>query len=106
MLYEVITVRVITITGGADLAEPFEMPAEIPKGAVVIIDDEHPGRLKLSERAYDTRVAGVVSGANGVNPGLTLQQEDKLADGQQVALSGVITSYSIHYTKLYDPHRA
>lgn len=81
-------VKVLTITGGADLAEPFEMRSDIPKGAVVVIDEENPGKLKLSERAYDTRVAGVVSGAGGVNPGLTLQQNAKLDSGQQVALTG------------------
>jgi len=85
----VLTTKVLTITGGADIAEPFEMShAEIAKGSVVVIDDEHPGKLKLSEHAYDTRVAGVVSGAGGVNPGLTLQQEQKLDAGQQVALTG------------------
>ena len=80
--------NVLTIRGGADLAEPFEMPSNIPKGSVVIIDDDNPGRLKLSERAYDTRVAGIVSGANGINPGLTLSQNGKLEDGKHVALSG------------------
>ncbi len=81
--------KILTITGGADLAEPFEMSDDnIPKGSVVVIDDEHPGRLMRSERAYDRRVAGIVSGANGVNPGITLQQEGALADGQNVALSG------------------
>lgn len=80
--------NVLTIRGGADLAEPFEMPAQIPKGAVVVIDDEHEGRLKLSETAYDTRVAGVVSGAKGIRPGLTLSQQDELGGGQHVALSG------------------
>jgi hypothetical protein len=80
--------NVLTIRGGADLAEPFAMPADIPKGAVVIIDDENPGRLKISERAYDTRVAGIVSGANGINPGLTLSQAGALDQGQHVALSG------------------
>jgi hypothetical protein len=80
--------NVLTIRGGADLAEPFEMPANIAKGSVVIIDDENPGRLKLSERAYDSRVAGIVSGANGIHPGLTLSQNGKLDAGQQVALSG------------------
>ena len=34
---------------------------------VVIIDDENPGALRLSERAYDTRVAGIISGAGDVN---------------------------------------
>ena len=82
-------VRVLTITGGADVAEPFEMSGrEITSGSVVIIDEEHPGRLKLSEHAYDTRVAGIVSGANGVKPGLMLNQQGVIDGGQSVALSG------------------
>jgi hypothetical protein len=80
---------ILTITGGSDLAEPFTMATgELPKGSVVIIDEEHPGRLKLSDRPYDTRVAGIVSGANGINPGISLQQEGALEGGQNVALSG------------------
>ena len=58
------------------------------KGSVVVIDDENPGRLKLSDRAYDTRVAGIVSGANGINAGISLQQEGVIDGGQNVALSG------------------
>jgi hypothetical protein len=85
----VLTTRVLTITGGADLAEPFPISGpDIPSGSVVIIDDEHPGQLKLSERAYDTRVAGIVSGAKGIRPGLTLSQQGTLDGGQHVALSG------------------
>ena len=80
---------VLTITGGCDLAEPFPMEAgDAPKGSVVVIDDAHPGQLKLSSEAYDTRVAGIVSGANGINPGISLQQEGVLEGGQNVALSG------------------
>lgn len=82
------TVKVLNITGGSDLAEPFPMAAEIPAGALVVIDDERPGQLKLSDRAYDTRVAGIVSGANGVQPGLTLRQEGVLEGSQHVALTG------------------
>jgi hypothetical protein len=82
-------VKVLQIEGGADVAEPFEMSDnDIPKGAVVIIDEENPGRLKMSERAYDTRVAGIVSGANGISSGLTLSQYGVLEGGQNVALSG------------------
>ena len=82
-------VKVLTITGGSDVAEPFKMASqEIAKGAVVIIDQDHPGQLKLSERAYDTRVAGIVSGANGIKPGLSLHQEGTLEGDQNVALSG------------------
>lgn len=82
--------RVLEITGGADLAEPFEMSDEnlITAGSVVVIDPDNPGQLTLSNKAYDTCVAGIVSGAGGVNPGLTLQQEGVLENGQNVALSG------------------
>ena len=80
---------VLTITGGCDLAEPFPIKeGEIAKGSVVVIDEEHPGRLKRSTQAYDTRVAGIISGANGVNPGITLKQEGVLDQGENVALSG------------------
>jgi hypothetical protein len=82
-------VNVLSITGGADVAEPFEISGEnIPKGAVVIIDEDHPGQLKLSDRAYDKRVAGIISGANGIQPGITLSQQGALEGGQNVALSG------------------
>jgi len=81
---------VLEITGGCDLAEPFEISESqpIPKGALVIIDEDNPGQLKLSHQAYDKRVAGVVSGAGGINPGLTLTQEGVMEGGQNVALSG------------------
>ena len=79
----------IIITGGSDLAEPFRMGREeIPQGAVVVIDDANPGQLKMSRAAYDSHVAGIVSGANGVHPGIALQQEGVLDGGQNVALSG------------------
>ena len=83
--------RTLTLYGGADVAEPFQISnseREVPKGAVVIIDEQNPGHLVLSERAYDTRVAGVISGAGGVNPGIQLKQTGVLEGGQDVALSG------------------
>jgi len=84
-----LTVKTITILGGADLAEPFEMSKEdVPAGAVVVIDENHPGHLKMSESAYDTRVAGVVSGAQGISPGVRMKQKDLLEHGQNVALTG------------------
>jgi len=84
-----LTVNCLTLLGGCDVAEPFEMSsAEIPKGAVVVIDKANPGQLKRSLEPYDTRVAGVVSGANGINPGLQLKQLGALESGINVALSG------------------
>ena len=84
-----VTCNILTLIGGADLAEPFEMSTpQIPEGAVVVIDAENPGHLKLSQEPYDTRVAGIVSGAQGVKPGIQMKQQGLLEGGQNVALSG------------------
>jgi hypothetical protein len=91
--------NILQIVGGADVAEPFDIGGSVGGGAgvppvpapgmVVCIDPQKPGELMLSATAYDRKVAGVISGANGVNPGLTLQQENSVANGRQpVALTG------------------
>jgi hypothetical protein len=83
-----LSVKSLTVRGGAALAEPFEFSAtQIPKGSVVV-NSEFPGKLKLSAEPYDKRVAGIVSGARGVNPGISLHEEGLLEFGQNVALSG------------------
>lgn len=94
----VTSVRALQITGGADFAENFDVnaaptasseTAKVEAGMVVSIDAANPGKLALSTKAYDHRVAGIISGAGGVNPGMTLRQEGTLANGKQpVALSG------------------
>lgn len=81
----------IQINGGADLAEPFQVRGDTPiePGMIVAIDPERPGELRISQRAYDPTVAGIVSGANGIRPGLMLQQDGTIAAGRHpVALSG------------------
>lgn len=85
-----LSTTVLTIRGGADLAEPFDMtgPDEMEPGSVVVIDEENPGKLKLSHEACDTRVAGIISGAGGVKPGLRLHQEGVMEGDHHVALSG------------------
>jgi hypothetical protein len=83
--------KTIQITGGADIAEPFAMSdsSKIEPGMVVAIDPDHPGQLRLAQSAYDRMVAGVVSGAGGVNSGLIMQQEGTAAAGEHpVALTG------------------
>ena len=85
------TVQVLTITGGSDVAEPFTIsPANqtVSAGAVVVIDEANPGQLKLTDRPYDTRVAGVISGANGIHPGIQMHQQGLLEGGRNVALTG------------------
>jgi hypothetical protein len=81
--------NVLELLGGSDIAEPFEMShGKVKAGALVVIDEKNPGKLKLSNEAYDTKVAGIVSGAGGVKPGLTLTQKEVFKDGQNVAISG------------------
>lgn len=93
-------VKVLTILGGSDLAEPFDV-ANAPMidqqdavlaapGMLVVIDPANPGKLVVSSSEYDTKVAGIISGANGLAPGLTLRAIDQQhADGDHaVAMTG------------------
>ncbi len=86
------TTKVLRITGGADLAEPFEIAATrtLQPGMVVAIDPEHAGQLRIADQPYDRTVAGVVSGAGGIEPGLLMHQEGMIggADQHAVALTG------------------
>jgi hypothetical protein len=87
-------VNVLEIWGGSDLSEKFEIRGSgedlLPApGMVVSIDPESPGDLMVSTKAYDRRVAGIISGAGGVKPGMLMGQEDSEADGTTpVALTG------------------
>lgn len=72
----------------ADFAEEFDTDQNrvIAPGTVVILGES--GAVQLSDRPFDTRVAGVVSGAGSYKPALTL---DKRRDGTNrvpIALMG------------------
>jgi len=89
---------VIQITGGSDLSEGFEIAShegvEARPGMVVVIDPANPGRLMPSTESYDCKVAGVISGAGGVNTGMIMGQSDSIADGRHpVALTGRVYCY-------------
>jgi hypothetical protein len=95
-----VTVKNLFIQGGADLSENFDVgasatsggetsAADVQPGMVVAIDAKNPGKLVVSDQAYDRRVAGIVSGAGGVKPGMMMGQSDSIADGgHPVALTG------------------
>jgi hypothetical protein len=93
----VITTQVLTITGGSDLSEKFQVSANIGSaepGMIVCIDPERPGELRVSNQPYDPTVAGIISGAGGVKPGLLMGQHGTVADGKHaVALSGRVFCY-------------
>jgi len=88
--------RVITdeieIKGGSDLAEMFDITDKeelIIPGLLVSLDPRYPGKLMLSSEPYDKKIAGIISGANGIKPGILMGQDETIADGSDmVTLSG------------------
>jgi hypothetical protein len=91
------SVGVITIRGGADLAEHFEVVndvEEVKEGMVVMIDPEHTGGVKLAVGAYNKCVAGVVSGANDLKAGMILGEFDGAHEAKPIALTGRVWTYA------------
>jgi hypothetical protein len=88
--------KVVEITGGSDLSEQFEVnamqnrgQASVEPGIVVAIDPDNPGKLAVSRMAYDRKVAGIISGAGGIKPGMLMSQTGSMADGNHpVVLTG------------------
>ena len=80
----------LEITAGSDLAEPFDTETDdvVEPGSIMVIDAMNAGKLKVSELPYDAKVAGIVSGAAGVKPGITLQQDGVLEGKSLVAIAG------------------
>jgi len=72
---------------GADFAEEFDVrePAAEP-GTVMVLDDE--GGVRVSNREYDRRVAGVVSGAGAFKPALILDRRESNSERLPLALVG------------------
>lgn len=88
-----IIVDELQIKGGADFAEFFDVAAvngvSPEAGMLVSIDERAPGKLVISNKASDKKVAGVISGAGGVRPGLMMGQGGTVANGAHpVAITG------------------
>ncbi|MBC7834745.1 MAG: hypothetical protein H7Y88_06550 [Phycisphaerales bacterium] len=78
-----LSTTVLEIRGGSDVAEPVGVTtgngiAKALTGMVMVIDRDHDGKLVPCSSEYDKAVAGVLSGANGLCPGMVLS-----AEGQQ-----------------------
>lgn len=78
------------ILQNADCAEDFEVQenAGVEPGAVLTLSDDGP--LILSSEAYDRKVAGVVSGAGGLRPGIVLGRTSPTHNRWPIALSGKV----------------
>jgi hypothetical protein len=78
---------VLELGEGLDYAEGFDVAQQddVEPGTVLIIDPANPGKLAVSNTAYDSKVAGIVAGAKGLGSGV------RLGTGQfnhNVALAG------------------
>ena len=75
----------LQLTGGADVAEPYQIATSrqvAPRpGMVVSIDPDRTGQMRVCTQAYDSAVGGIISGANGIHPGVVLRQAGTVADG-------------------------
>jgi hypothetical protein len=74
----------------ADCAEEFDIsePDKIESGTVMVI--EEGGNLQKSTRAYDKKVAGVISGAGDCKPGIVLDKKHSQVNRKAVALMGKV----------------
>ena len=74
----------------ADCAEDFDICAteQIEPGTVMVLGEE--GKLEQSQKAYDKRVAGVVSGAGDYKPGIVLDKQKSSNTRQPIALLGKV----------------
>lgn len=89
------TVAILGRTGdvvlrNADCAEEFEVDEVegLGEGAVVSLGES--GRMRLADQAYDRRVAGVISGAGGLRPGIVLGRQPGTSRRWPVALAGKV----------------
>ena len=100
-IYEngVTEVAILRIKGGADLAEHLSVTDANPSdafqvtpGMVVSIDPSGSRKFKLADEPYDRKRVGIISGGNGVKPGLILQDEGNpaVAGDQPIALTGQV----------------
>jgi hypothetical protein len=65
---------VMELGEGLDYAEGFDVgnDSDIGPGSVLVIDSARTGKLALSTRAYDRRVAGIVAGGKNLASGVRL----------------------------------
>src|SRR5262249_31038461 len=74
----------------ADCAEDFDVleAEQVEPGTVMVIDETCA--LQQSQKPYDKRVAGVISGAGGYKPGIVLDKQQSQQTRQPIALLGKV----------------
>ena len=80
---------ILVNSAGADCAEDFDVRTDDEKatpGTVLVISDT--GALAVSREEYDSRLAGVVSGAGNLRPAIVLNRIDSKRSRAPIALIG------------------
>lgn len=74
----------------ADCAEEFDIRGDdfVGLGTVMVLGDD--GTLQPSEKPYDKRVAGVISGAGDLKPAIVLDKHESEGNRQPIALLGKV----------------
>ena len=78
----------LEITGGCDIKEDINSIEKLEPGDVVVIDEKNPRQIRRTDEEYDRKVAGIISGANGINPGISLSQDDVLEGEYPLTMVG------------------
>jgi hypothetical protein len=77
------------VLGSADIAEEFDTEDDVDAGCVVRIAAS--GRLERADVAYDTSVAGVISGLGEFRPGIVLDRRPNAGRRLPVAMLGKVS---------------
>ncbi len=80
------------LLANADAAEMFDVDGPAEPGTVMVISAS--GTLVAGDRPYDTRVAGIVSGAGTFQPALVLDRRQTEHDRAPIALAGKVYCYA------------
>jgi hypothetical protein len=85
---DVILVNEFPTGGGGDCAEDFDVEdsENITPGTVLVIGAR--GKLTVSKEEYDSRIAGVVSGAGNLHPAILLNRVKSTQRRSAIALIG------------------
>ena len=76
------------ILSNSDCAEDFDVADKVAAGAVVVIDEQ--GAVRECRKAYDKKVAGVISGAGAYKPAIVLDKQQAESNRAPVALVGKV----------------
>jgi len=91
-----VSVPILEITGG-DLAEARHGAggAALLPGTVVVFDETEQGKVRPTDKPYDKKVAGVISGAGKYFAGVCLLQEELARGAAPVAQVGTVEVWCV-----------